>query len=103
MYAIVQVGSDQFKVSEGDIIEVDRMQEQSGKKIKLEEVLMFSDGKDVKVGQPLIAGAKVEAEVMEDSLGDKVFAFKYRRRKASKTKKGHRTKLTALRINKITV
>jgi large subunit ribosomal protein L21 len=102
MYAIIRVGSDQYKVSEGDIIEVDRLQEDVGKKIKLEDVLMVSDGKDVKVGQPKVSGAKVEAEIMEETMDDKVVSFKYRRRKASALKKGHRTKLTALRIKKIT-
>ena len=103
MYAIVQVGSDQFMVSEGDIIEVDRLGEESGKKIKLEEVLMFSDGKDVRVGQPVLSGAKVEAQIVEETLGEKVFSFKYRRRKANALKKGHRAKFTALKITKISV
>lgn len=103
MYAIVKVGSDQFKVSEGDIIEVDRLSEDIGKKIKLDEVLMLSDGKDITVGQPTVAKAKVEAEVVEETMGEKVFSFKYRLRKASACKKGHRAKFTALKIKKISV
>lgn len=103
MYAIVQVGSDQYKVSQGDVIEVDRMSESVGSKIKLEDVLMVSDGTDIKVGQPTLSGANVEVEVIEETMADKVFSFKYRRRKAFALKKGHRAKLTALRINKITV
>ena len=103
MYAIVKVGSDQFKVSEGDIIEVDRMDEASGKKITLEEVLMVSDGKEVKVGQPTLSNSRIEAEVVEETLGEKVFSFKYRRRQSSALKKGHRTKFTVLKITKITV
>ena len=103
MYAVIQVGSDQFKVSEGDIIEVDRLKEGPGDKISLEEVLMFSDGKDVKLGQPVLSGAKVEAEVVDETQGEKVIAFKYRPRKAFAKKKGFRAKFTALQIKKITV
>jgi large subunit ribosomal protein L21 len=103
MYAIVQLGSDQFKVSEGDIIEVDRLLEETGKKFIFSDVLMFSDGKDVKVGHPTLSGAKVEAEVVQGTLGDKVFSFKYRHRKAWSVKKGHRAKLTAVKITKIAV
>lgn len=103
MYAIVKVGSDQFKVSEGDIIEVDRLAEDIGTKIKLDEVLMVSDGKDVKVGQPTLSGAKIEAEVLQETLGEKVYSFKFRRRKASALKKGHRAKFTAIKITKIVV
>jgi len=103
MYAVIQLGSDQFKVSEGDIIEVDRLQEEEGKKITLDSVLMISDGNDIKVGQPALSGAKVQAQVIKDTLGDKVVAFKYWKRKANAFKKGHRPKLTALKITKITV
>jgi len=101
MYAIVQLGSEQFKVSEGDVITVDHLQAESGKKMALENVLMVSDGKDVKVGQPTVSGAKIEAQVLQDGLAGKVVAFKYWRRKAHAFKKGHRAKLTALKITKI--
>jgi large subunit ribosomal protein L21 len=103
MYAIVQLGSAQFKVSEGDIIEVDRLAEEVGKKITFDEVLMFSDGEDMKIGQPTLSGAKVEAEVVKKTLGNKIFSFKFRRRKSSALKKGHRTKFTAVKITKIAV
>ncbi|MEW5895486.1 MAG: 50S ribosomal protein L21 [Candidatus Omnitrophota bacterium] len=101
MYAIVKIGSDQFKVSEGDIIEVDHLAEDAGKKIAFEDVLMVANGDEVKIGQPVLAGAKVQAEVIGDAQGEKVIAFKYRKRKASAFKKGHREKLTALKITKI--
>lgn len=102
MYAIIQLGSDQFKVAEGDIIEVDRMGLDVGKTVQLDEVLMISDGNEVKVGQPALAGAKVEAQVLQETLADKVVAFKYWKRKANAFKKGHRAQLTALKIVKIT-
>jgi len=103
MYAVIQVGSDQFKVSEGDVIEVDRLEQDPGEAISLNEVLMVSDGKEITLGQPFVAGARVEAEVVDETMGEKVFSFKYRRRKASAVKKGFRAKFTAVRINKISV
>jgi large subunit ribosomal protein L21 len=103
MYAVIQFGSDQFKVSEGDIIEVDRLEGEDGKTITVDDVLMISDGKDIKIGQPALSGAKVQAEVVKETLGDKVVAYKYWKRKANAFKKGHRPKLTALKITKIKI
>ncbi len=101
MYAIVQFGSAQYKVSEGDIIEVDRIAEVIGDKVSSDRVLMVSDGAKVQVGQPCLKGARVEAEVLDQTKGDKVVAFKYRCRKAYALKHGHRAKFTALKITKI--
>ena len=103
MYAIFQLGSEQFKVSEGDVIAVDLLQEDLGKKMVLDNVLMVSDGADVKVGQPALSGAKIEAEVLENGMGAKVIAFKYWKRKANAFKKGHRQKMTSLKITKIKI
>jgi large subunit ribosomal protein L21 len=101
MYAVIQFGSDQFKVSEGDIIEVDRLEAEDGKTITVDDILMVSDGKEVKIGQPALSGSTVQAQVLKETLGDKVVAFKYWKRKAHAFKKGHRPKLTALKITKI--
>ncbi len=101
MYAVVQVGKDQFKVAEGDIINVDLLKEDSGKKLTLDKVLIFAKGSDIRIGQPTLTDVKVEAEVDKQVLGEKVIALKYRRRKDSATKTGHRKKFTALKITKI--
>jgi len=101
MFAIVQVGSAQYKVSEGDLIEANRLGEEKGKTIKLDKVLLFSKDSDVRVGKPYLSDVDVAAEVVEDTLGDKVIAFKFRRRKNYAKKTGHRQKLTALKIVKI--
>ncbi|MDP8213407.1 MAG: 50S ribosomal protein L21 [Candidatus Zapsychrus exili] len=101
MFAIVQIGSAQFKVSEGDVVEVDRLDEEAGKKLSLDQVLLISDDKDVKVGQPHVEGAKIEAQVIKEVKGPKTIAFTYRRTKNSSVKKGHRRKLTSLKIDKI--
>jgi len=103
MYTIVEVGSLQYKVSEGDNITVNRFDEKEGKSITLDKVLLFSDGKAVMVGQPYLKDVKVTAKVLRDCLGEKLISFKFRRRKNSKWKKGHRQKLTTLNITKIAV
>jgi len=101
MYAVVQLGSLQYKVSEGDRIEALRLGASGKKTINLDKVLLFASGKDVRVGTPYLKDVKVTADVLGDVLGDKTFSFKFRRRKGSTKKKGHRQKLTALTITKI--
>lgn len=101
MYAIVQVGGHQFKVAEGDTIEANRIDGQEGKSLTLDKVLLFADGKDIRIGQPYLDDVKVTAEVVNHLQGDKKIAFKFRRRKESKSKRGHRQQLTALSITKI--
>ena len=101
MYAIVQVGSSQFKVSEGDVIKANRLNEEEGKSITLANVLMFANGNDVRVGRPFLKDVTITAKVVGEDLGPKRVAFKYRKRKDSMSKKGHRQKLTALNIVKI--
>lgn len=101
MQAIVKIGSFQYKVSEGETIETARINEEAGKDITLEQVLMYAKGNDVRIGQPYLTDIKIQAKVIKHTLGDKVTAFKYKRRKNSAVKKGHRRKLTALNIKKI--
>ncbi len=101
MFAVVEVGSSQFKVSEGDIISANRIDGKEGDDIILDKVLLFADGEDIRVGRPYVDGVKVMAKITSHFLDKKVVAFKYRRRKDSATKKGHRQKLTALNIIKI--
>lgn len=102
MYAVVQLGSHQYKVSEGDAIEVDRLREKEGKSINLDKILLFASGKDIRIGQPYLKDVTVTAQVVKDILGDKKIAFKYRLRKDSSSKIGHRQKLAILNITKIT-
>ncbi len=103
MYAVIQVGGSQFKVAEGDIINTDRLKDEAGSHIVLDKVLMFADGADIRIGQPFLKDVKVTAKVEKHRLGDKVIAFKYRRRSNSSTKIGCHRKLTALHITKISV
>ena len=103
MFAIVQLGSLQYKVFEGDVIESQLLKEEKGESITLDKVLLYSDGSDTRIGQPFLKDVTVTARVVRQHLGEKVISYKYRRRKNSAWKKGHRQKLTALSIQKIQV
>src|SRR5678816_1782622 len=80
-YAIIKTGGRQFRVAEGDTLDVDLLDVEPGKTATFGDVLLFADGKDVTHGDPLVSGAKVTAEVLEQRKDKKVVAFKYKRRK----------------------
>ena len=101
MYAIIELGGNQYKVSEGDVIETNRLPLEKGNDFAIEKVLCFVDGEDIRIGQPLLPDVKVTAKITGHPLDDKKISFKYRRRKESASKVGHRQKLTALNITKI--
>jgi large subunit ribosomal protein L21 len=101
MYAVIELGSFQFKVQEGEIISAPSLPTEVGQKFDIESVLMVVNGDSVTLGNPLVKGAKVTAEVVRHFLDQKDISFKFRRRKNSKKTKGHRQGLTALKIAKI--
>ena len=101
MYAIVEVGAKQYNVKKDDIIEVDKQVVEKGQVIILDKVLLISKDKKVEIGQPYVKGAKVEAVVLRQMMGDKTTAYKHRRRKNSHWEKGHRAQLTELKIKSI--
>src|SRR6266480_6158098 len=101
-YAIIKTGGRQYRVAEGDTVDVDLLDVDAGKTATFGEVLMFADGKHITHGDPLISGAKVTAEVVEQRKDKKVIAFKYRRRKGYHRTVGHRRKLTRVKIKSIT-
>ena len=101
MYAVIEVGGKQQLVRKGDVITVEKQVIEEGKNLTVDKVLLTADGDKINVGNPFIKGAAVEAKVLRQAKGPKVVSFKYRRRKASHTKKGHRQKLTELEITKI--
>jgi large subunit ribosomal protein L21 len=103
MYAIVEVGAKQYTVQKGDIIEVEKQATEEGKEITLDKVLLTSKDKEVEVGQPYLKGTTVKAKVLKQIKGEKTISFKYRRRKSSHWKKGHRQQLTRLKITEIEV
>ena len=101
MYAVLKTGGKQYKVSENDVIIVERLTGESGAKINLDEVLMIGEGENTTVGTPIIEGALVAAEVLEHKRGDKITVFKKKRRKNYRRTMGHRQELTVLRITDI--
>ena len=101
MYAVIKTGGKQYKVQKDDVIRVEKLEVEAGKNITLDEVLMLNDGKKSTIGAPLVAGAKVTAEVLEQTRADKVIIFKKKRRQTYRRKKGHRQHLTVLRIKDI--
>ena len=103
MYAIIEVGAKQYTIKKGDIIDVEKQAVKEGGDITLNKVLLVSKDKKVEVGQPYLKYAKVEAVVLKHIKGEKVISFKYRRRKSSHWKKGHRQQLTKLKIKDIIV
>jgi large subunit ribosomal protein L21 len=100
-YAIIRTGGRQFRVAQGDTIDVDLLDVDSGKTATFSDVLLFVDEQNVTQGNPLIAGAKVIAEVVEQRKDKKVVAFKYKRRKGYHRTIGHRRKLTRVKIKSI--
>ena len=101
MYAVFKNGGKQYKVQEGDIVLLDKMSLEPKSKIKLQEVLAFVDGENSKLGTPLISGALIEAEVINEGRATKVITFKKRRRNDSKVKRGFRRDFTRVSIVKI--
>ncbi|MCK9273637.1 MAG: 50S ribosomal protein L21 [Syntrophales bacterium] len=101
MYAVIKTGGKQYKVSVGDILEFEKIEGNSGDMVSFDEVLMIADSEDIKVGTPILEGAKVNAEIISQTKGPKITIFKMKRRKGYRRKTGHRQKLTSLKIKEI--
>jgi large subunit ribosomal protein L21 len=100
MYAVIKTGGKQYRVSKGDKIFVEKVPGNVGDAVSFDEVLMVG-GDAIKIGKPLVAGAKVEAKILEHGRGEKVIIFKFRRRKNYHRKTGHRQPFTTLQITDI--
>lgn len=101
MYAVIETGGKQYRVQEGDVLSVEKLPVAAGDKVTLEKVLVYSDGKTVKVGSPYVDNAKVETTVLENGKGEKVIIFKYKSKKDYRKKQGHRQPYTMLQIDSI--
>jgi large subunit ribosomal protein L21 len=99
VYAIIETGSKQYRVTEGDVIQVEKLHVEEGKEITFDRVLMVSDGQEVKVGAPVIEGAQVTATVQRHGRGKKIIVYKHK--KNYHKKQGHRQDFTRLHIDKI--
>jgi large subunit ribosomal protein L21 len=102
MYAVLETGGKQYRVSAGDTLEVERIPAEAGQSVRLDRVLLVNNDGKVSVGSPLVSGAAVTADVVEHIRGDKKVIWKMRRRKGYHKKQGHRQELTVLKIKEIT-
>ena len=100
-YAIFKTGGKQYKVAEGDRIDVEKLDLEVGASAKFEDVLLYSGNDGVKIGDPVVSGASITAEVVDQVRAGKVTAFKFKRRKGYQKTKGHRQPLTRLAITGI--
>ena len=100
MYAVIATGGKQYKVSEGDVIKVEKLGVEAGQTYTFDKVLLVS-GDEVKVGAPAVEGATVEADVIGDTKGKKVIVYKYKRKTGYHKKNGHRQLFTKVKIEKI--
>jgi len=100
MYAVIKTGGKQYRVQQGDKLRVEKLAGAVGDAVTFDQVLMLG-GEALKLGQPLVGGAKVEAKIVGQGLGKKLIVFKFRRRKNYRRKNGHRQPFTALEITNI--
>jgi large subunit ribosomal protein L21 len=100
MYAVIKTGGKQYKVEKGDKLRVEKLAGSVGDAVTFDQVLMVG-GEALKLGKPILAGAKVEAKIVDQGLGKKLIVFKFRRRKNYRRKNGHRQPFTALEITNI--
>ncbi len=101
MYAVIETGGKQYRVSQDDVIRVEKLAVAEGDSITIDRVLMVGEGADTKVGAPIVEGSKVVASVEAHGRGDKVTIIKFRRRQKYRRKQGHRQDYTQLRITEI--
>ena len=101
MYAVVATGGKQYKVAEGDVLRFEKLTGDVGSPIAFDKVLIFSDGENVKIGQPDVDGVTVHGQIVAQDKSKKIIVFKYKRRKRYRRKQGHRQPFTAVRIDRI--
>ncbi|WP_119344521.1 50S ribosomal protein L21 [Facilibium subflavum] len=101
MFAIIKSGGKQYKVKEGAVVKLEKIEKGIGESIEFDHVLMLQNGEEVKIGSPTVEGAKVVAEVVEQGRGEKIRIIKFRRRKHSMKRQGHRQYYTAVKVTAI--
>ena len=101
MYAVIESGGKQHRVAEGEILQLDKLDAVAGDKVKFDKILLVGEGESVKIGTPYVDGTQVEAEVTRQGRADKVKIIKFRRRKHSQKKQGHRQLFTEVKITGI--
>ena len=101
MYAVLATGGKQYRVAPGDTVEIEKLNAEAGQPVVFDQVLLVNNEGQVVVGTPTVAGARVVADVVEQTRGDKVVAFKLKRRKGYRKKIGHRQSLTVVKVKEI--
>ena len=103
MYAVVATGGKQYKVRKGQTLRVEKIPGEIGSPVSFDQVLMYSDGESIEVGQPILENVSVAGHIVEQGKAKKVIVFKYKRRKRYRRKQGHRQQYTAVTIDRIDV
>ncbi len=103
MYAIVETGGKQYRVSEGDEFFVEKLAAEAGDKVKLDKILAVGNGEQLRLGSPYVEGSSVECEVLKQGRGKKITVFKYKAKKNYRKKKGHRQPYTKLKVTALNV
>ena len=103
MYAVVETGGKQYRVQEGDVISVEKLNVEDGAKVVFDKVLVAGEGADIKVGKPYIEGCTVEGTAVESGKGPKVIIFKYKAKKDYRKKQGHRQPYTSVKIESLNI
>ncbi|NLY20807.1 MAG: 50S ribosomal protein L21 [Tissierellia bacterium] len=101
MYAVIETGGKQYRVQEGDVLRIEKIEAEVGSKTVFDKVLLFSDGEELKVGNPYIEGAVVEATVEDQNKAKKIIVYKYKAKKNYRKKQGHRQPYTEVKIGKL--
>ncbi len=101
MYAVVNTGGKQYRVQNGQVFRVEKLPGEIGSPVTFDQVLLYSDGNELKVGQPLVEGVAVRGHIVEQDREKKIIVFKYKRRKRYRRKQGHRQYYTAIKVDGI--
>ncbi|MDF7666692.1 50S ribosomal protein L21 [Orbaceae bacterium ESL0727] len=101
MYAVFQSGGKQHRVSEGQVVRLEKLEVETGSEVVFDKILMVANGEDIKIGAPFVEGATVKAEIVEHGRGDKIKIVKFRRRKHYRKQQGHRQWFTDVKITAI--
>ena len=101
MYAIIQTGGKQYRVSEGDVVSIEKLTAAEGEEVVFDQVLTVVSDSDIKIGKPVVEGAKVTAKVVEHGKGKKILVFKYKAKSNYRKRQGHRQPYTQVEISKI--
>ena len=101
MYAVIQTGGKQYRVAQGDLITIEKLEGVTGDRVEIASVLMIADGNQVTVGQPQLEQARVVGTIVRQERGPKILIYKHKRRKGYQKKQGHRQSQTLLRVNQI--